>query len=1011
VQVFAFLLISSLISYAQTTGTIKGTVKDANGNPLSGATVALEGQRGGAFTDANGNYSLQAAAGTYTLVVTYVGQGAQRFPVTVTAGAATTQNAEMKEIADLSSVVIVGSRSRQPRSKLSTPVPVDVINAREIKQFAQADLSQMLTYVAPSFQSARQTISDGTDHIDPAGLRGLGPDQTLVLVNGKRRHTTALVNINGTVGRGSVGTDLNAIPAAAIERIEVLRDGAAAQYGSDAIAGVINVVLKKKYTGFNISGMLGKNITSMPYNGHVNINDGLNRQVDFSGGYGWKNGAYINLSGQWLKRDGSNRSGLDNIPLIYYGNAGALPPTSAVPAGVNPTDYYKWLMDLDRKKVSDRKYNLRNIVAGNSSANNLGTFLNAGFPIGTKAEAYFTAGASHRTGAASGFSRNPNSWSQQPVVANGDLYYTDGFLPEIHTTINDYSLIAGAKTSWGEWDVDLSNTIGQNTIKYHIENTGNASLPASNNVQTEFNAGKLSFLQNTVNLDVNRKFSVGTGTSFNLALGAEYRYEQYRIQEGEPNSWQDTSVGGRKFQPQTVPPYPGSATGYTPPGGPAVPGAQVFPGFRPSDATNAHRNIYAVYADGELQGSKYILGAAVRYETYKEFEASYDNVSGKLSGRYDISKSIGIRGSVNTGFRAPSLHQRYFQNTSTQFSGGVPLQALTANNYNPVVRNAFGIQELKPEKSYSFTAGVVGSIGKGLTFTIDAYFIRINDRIVLSTQFARSNGIVDSILKANSVIASVTALQFWTNAINTETRGIDIVVTERFKLGKGNATLSAAGNLNRNSVVGGLNTNSVIDDPKVNPSLTNPNANPANDLSAGLFDRQQKSRIEVAQPRSKINLTAGYDLRKWNLQLRTVRFGKVEYVHNLDANLKNPVSGAYFNDVGIGTDQTFSAKWTTDLVVTYKALTGLQVTVGANNLFDVYPDRIFIDPRNDPAAYYATPLTAGANKTTGGYNASRDASNRGRFLFTANQFGFNGRFLFARINVEVVEFAKTLKKR
>jgi iron complex outermembrane receptor protein len=1010
-SVLSFLLLSFLYSSAQNSGTLKGTVKDASGNPLSGASVALQGQRGGTITDANGNYLLQATAGTYTLVVSYVGQGTLRFPVQVIAGGVTTQDTAMKELSDLSSVVIVGSRSRQPRSKLSTPVPVDVINAREAKQFAQADLSQMLTYVTPSFQSARQTISDGTDHIDPAGLRGLGPDQTLVLVNGKRRHTTALVNINGTVGRGSVGTDLNAIPVAAIERIEVLRDGAAAQYGSDAIAGVINVVLKKNYTGFNISGMLGENVTSMPYNGHVNINDGLNRQIDFSGGYGWKNGAYINLSGQWLKRDGSNRSGLDNIPLIYYGNAGALPPTTAIPPGVTPADYYHWLIDLDRKKVSDRKYSLRNIVAGNSSANNLGTFLNAGFPISPKAEAYFTAGISHRTGAASGFSRNPNSWSQQPVKANGDLYYADGFLPEIHTTINDYSLIAGAKTSWGVWDVDLSNTIGQNTIHYNIENTGNASLPASDNVQTEFDAGKLSFLQNTVNLDVNRKFSLGTGTSFNLALGAEYRYEQYRIRAGEPNSWQDTSTGGRQFQPQTVPPYPGSATGYTPAGGPGVPGAQVFPGFRPSDATNAHRNIYAVYADGELQGNKYILGAAVRYETYKEFEASYDNVSGKLSGRYDISKGIAVRGSVSTGFRAPSLHQRYFQNTSTQFTGGVPLQALTANNYSPVVRNAFGIKELTPEKSYSFTAGVVGTLFPGFTFTVDAYFIRINDRIVLSTQFARSNGIVDSILKANAVSSSISALQFWTNAINTETKGIDIVVTERFKLGKGTITLAAAANVNRNSVVGGLNTNSVIDDPKVNPSLGNPNANPANDLSLALFDRQQRSRIEVAQPRSKVNLTAGYDLPKWNLQVRAVRFGKVEYVHNLDANIKNPVSGAYFNDVGIGTDQTFGAKWTTDVVVTYKAMTGLQLTIGANNVFDVYPDRIFIDPRNDPSAYYTTPLTTGANKTVGGYNASRDASNRGRFLFTANQFGFNGRFLFARINLDIVPFSKGLKKK
>ncbi|MBC7848857.1 MAG: TonB-dependent receptor, partial [Chitinophagaceae bacterium] len=299
-----------LSSFAQTSGTIKGNVKDVNGNPLSSASVTLEGQRGGTLTDASGNYSLKVKPGSYTVVITYVGATTQQFQVTVGEGATVEQNATVNVTADLTDIVIIGSRSRQPRSKLNTVVPVDVINAREVKQFAQADVSQLLTYVAPSFQSARQVISDGTDHIDPAGLRGLGPDQTLVLLNGKRRHNTALVNINGTVGRGSVGTDLNTIPVAAIERIEVLRDGAAAQYGSDAIAGVINIVLKKNYKGLNVSGMIGQNFTSMPYNGGTKINDGLNRQFDFSGGWGWNNGAYINASGQWLKRDGSNRSGL-----------------------------------------------------------------------------------------------------------------------------------------------------------------------------------------------------------------------------------------------------------------------------------------------------------------------------------------------------------------------------------------------------------------------------------------------------------------------------------------------------------------------------------------------------------------------------------------------------------------------------------------------------------------------------------------------------------------------------
>src|SRR3954463_6406719 len=360
---FAYIsLLLAQFSFAQT-ATIKGTVRDANGNPLSGASVTAEGQKGGALSDANGNYSFKVQPGAINLIISYVGQTPKRYSLNVSAGENVTQNADLNEISDLSGVVVLGSRSRVARSKLSTPVPVDVIQSRELKQFPQADLAQALTYTAPSFQSSRQTVSDGTDHIDPAGLRGLGPDQTLVLLNGKRRHNTALVNINGTVGRGSVGTDLNTIPMAAIERIEVLRDGAAAQYGSDAIAGVINIVLKKNYNGLSFSGMVGQYFTNMPYNGGQDIHDGLNRQVDFTWGLtGKKQNQYVVLSGQWLKRDATNRSGNDNIPLLYLGNGGAFPATQA---GVNATDYRRWLITYDDSVSKSRGYDRHNIVAGN----------------------------------------------------------------------------------------------------------------------------------------------------------------------------------------------------------------------------------------------------------------------------------------------------------------------------------------------------------------------------------------------------------------------------------------------------------------------------------------------------------------------------------------------------------------------------------------------------------------------------------------------------------------------
>ncbi len=1004
-----FVLLFCITAFAQAqTGTVKGTVKDANGNPLNGATVTVEGQSRGTTTDPNGGYSLKLPSGSYTLLITFVGQAPQKINVTVKPGVVTEQDASLTAQADLGAIQVVGSRSKLPRTIISTPVPVDVISIKETKAFAQADITQMLTYAAPSFQSARQTVSDGTDHIDPAGLRGLGPDQTLVLLNGKRRHNTALVNINGTVGRGSVGTDLNAIPAAAIERIEVLRDGAAAQYGSDAIAGVINIVLKRKYKGLNLSAMAGENVTTLPYAGGIKINDGRNTQLDFSAGTSGKMG-FINVGAQWLIRDRSNRSGNDNIPLVYYGNGGAFPATQA---GVDPTAYRRFLIDADKQFAQSRGYDRHNLFAGNSYSNNLGMFINSGINLSAKTEAYLTLGTSHRKGFATGFSRNPNSVAQQPVRDGGSNYYEDGFLPEIHTTINDASIIAGVKSKIGIWDIDVSNTFGKNSIGFNIENTGNASTPGIlGNTQTQFDAGKLSFTQNTVNADLSRKFTLSNGGELNFATGTEFRSEKFRITAGEPNSYNN---GGRIGTVGFIPSFPGT-TGTSATSGTnvvAASGSQVFPGFQPGDETNAKRNIYAGYADLEYSMGKLLLGLAGRFESYKESKVTYNGTGFKFTGRYEVAKDAAIRGSVSTGFRAPSLHQRYFQNTSTQFVNGFPSNALTANNDNPIVRNAFGIQELKPEKSVSFTLGFVAKFGNGFTATVDGYMINIKDRIVLSTQFTRSNPLVAAILTANNVSSSINALQFWTNAIDTKTKGIDVVLTKRFKLGNGAGSIALAANFNDNKVDGGIKTNSVIDDAVNNPSRTDPTRNPANDLSIALFDRVQKSRIEVAQPRSKFNATFSYSLKRFDFLVRAVRFGETVLLSAIDPAAVNG-AGVYWNDVALGADQTFKAKITTDLVVTCRLNSAVSVAVGANNLFDVYPDRLFLDPRNDQQAVYANPIQSalGTTKTTGGYSAGRDLTNRGRFLFGSNQFGSNGRFLFARVNLDISQFKNSFKKK
>ncbi len=632
------------MKYAQVSGTV---VNDKTGEALEGAVISIKGKQRKAVTAGGGRFVIEAqpgdilvisSLGYITLEVTVTSQ--TEYPVKLVAA-----EASMTEIT-------VGSRLRNSRVKLSTAVPVDVFRTKDVEALAQSDLSQILTYAAPSFQSNRQTVSDGTDHIDPASLRGLGPDQTLVLINGKRRHNTALVNINGTVGRGSVGTDLNAIPVAAIERIEVLRDGAAAQYGSDAIAGVINVVLKKNYKGFTLTGNYGSNITTQKIVSPQNLQpiqkqimDGVNQQIDFDWGVTGKKNSYLNVSGQWLQRGLSNRGGLDNSPLLYFGNAALGTAPAALTTNAQKIDYYQWLMNADAAKANQRGFDRRDMIYGNSYSNNYLAFVNAGTRISAHSGLYLTFGWGHREGDATGNYRLPSALGQQPVKADGSLYYPDGFLPHIAPKIDDISLITGMNSKLGKWDVDISNTIGRNAFHFFVNGSGNASLAATDNVQTSFDAGKLSFLQNTTNLDLSRKYDLkNTGDYFNLALGAEYRYEKFVIKEGEPASYilgSRTTSGTQGLTPV----YPGTGLSYTLPAAAATaPGAQVFPGFGISDAVNAHRSVFASYVDGELQLGKLTLGTALRFESYAEQTGDhYQKLSGKLSARYEFTDGFALR--------------------------------------------------------------------------------------------------------------------------------------------------------------------------------------------------------------------------------------------------------------------------------------------------------------------------------------------------------------------------------
>jgi iron complex outermembrane recepter protein len=969
----------SLISIAAALAqkTITGTVTDAESNEaLVGAAVTVKGTSKGAITDVDGKYSIDAPDNATTLVFSFVGYTSKEVAI----GISSQINVILGTGLELNNVVVIGSRA-PGRTNTQSAVAVDVITPKELKGFSQVDVGQILNYVAPSFNSNRQTVADGTDHVDPASLRGLGPDQVLVLVNGRRRHTSALVNINGTVGRGSVGTDMNVIPVAAIERIEVLRDGAAAQYGSDAIAGVINVVLKKDMDGLAASLTTGMNVTNMKYTapniaGGVtdykeSLNDGTVVQLDLMKGIKLGENGHLMIAGQYNDRGKTNRSGIDNIPTTYLGSNGGFPTT---PTGQDATVFRNGLIAADGAIEKTNNYDRHNMVFGNSSAQNIGLFVDGGVKVGEKSEVYFSGGVTYRKGEGYGNYRVPVARNQQPLKADGSLFYPNGFLPGIRSAINDQSVMAGFKTSLGEWKLDISNTFGANAFQFEVFNSGNASLANVDAQPNTFDAGKLKFSQNTTDLDISRVFEkVGFVSNLSTAFGASYRNDNYQIIAGEKNSY---FGDGR-----TVPTASLTAGGVAQGTAVAAPGAQVFPGYQPSNEVNKSRNSLGVYADfeGEL-ANRFLLGLAGRYENFSDFGS---NFSWKASGRLKITDNIALRGSASTGFRAPSLQQRYFQNTSTQFVSGLPSNTLTVNNDDPIARTVIGVDALRPETSFSTSVGVTAKISSAFSITVDAYQIDIKDRIVYSGAFSR--GILGF---AATDYIGVNNVNFFANAANTKTQGIDIVATSKVPVGKGLINITAALNFNKNDVVD-INSTTVINDPAKN----DPTKSPDTWFKNLLFDRQQQSRIEVWQPKNKVNLSLSYAINKLGVTLRVVRFGESQYVHNLDTEAKK-ADGTFWNTAFARDasgkaliEQTFSPVFITDLVFSYGISDQFNISVGANNLLDVYPDQIYIDPRNAKGSI--------------DYTAGRDASNRGRLLFQPNQGGYNGRFLFARLTYSI----------
>ena len=847
--------------------------------------------------------------------------------------------------AEATDTIIVTGTRRVDRVVTDSPVPVDVITATALQNSGSTETNRLLRDLVPSFNFPQPSVTDGTDVIRPASLRGLGPDQTLVLVNGKRRHMSALLNINGSVGRGTQAVDINFIPSAALSRVEVLRDGAAAQYGSDAIAGVINFQLNDARSGARFAATYGGYVTSMSgvnevtglilANGQptlaadgtlavadtgkkLRVNDG--NVLTLSSNFGLPVGAegFVNITVEYRDRDDTNRTGYDRRQ--QFDRQGGLFQTAR-----------------------EDGFNRRSHRYGDPKTEDINVFLNAGIPLDDRVEAYFFGGYGERDGESAGFYRR--SLDARNVLA----VYPEGFLPLITTKSKDFSLTGGLRGQFGAWNWDLSMQYGENKVAYTIINTINASLGAAS--PNEFDSGGLTYTQWINNLDVSRELDLLTRST--LSFGVEYRRETYRVRAGELDSYRSGGVTQNANNPNNP-----SLLG-------AAPGSQVFPGFQPIiggervTGTNAREN-FSGYAELDVDIiENWNVQLAGRYENYSDFGSDWN---WKAASRFAITDWVAVRGAISTGFRAPGVAQQFFAASATNNIIGIGLvDSVTLPVGNPVAQ-ALGSSPLQPETAVNWSVGTVVTPGSGFTFSFDYYQIDIDDRIVLTenlsaTRDALGNpsgsnpGRAIATILNNAGFNTISAARFFINGIDTRTKGFDAIANYRFDVGaEGRIGLTAGYNWNKTEITGRNDAPGALNQV---PGVV-------------LFGRLESLRIEQGQPRDKINLGLDYDQKWFGMTLRGNRFGKT----------LSPGSDA-FNDLQL------RAAWVVDAEVRVQPVQGLEIAFGANNVFDQYPTVNNTGRGTDPVT------GAGRNYDTTNY-----------FFPYSNfsPFGFNGRFLYGRVS-------------
>ena len=910
-------------------GTIRGRVADTSGTPVADALVWVEATALRAMSNATGEYVIAAVpAGPVTVRVRRIGfvDIAPAARVTVIAGQTAQQDFTLRSVANTLAPIVVGSRATHTAAD-ELAVPVDVFTPEMIRSQGTTETAQILAQLAPSVNFPRQSVSDASDIVRPFTMRGLSADHTLVLLNGKRRHRTAVIHYYGAgQAAGSSGVDMNAFPASAIERLEVLRDGAAAQYGSDAIAGVVNVVLKEGAFAPFFSVDLGEYMTSednpaaLPSNGDRPSFPRDGRTIDVNGGWGFPLGqGSVSLFAEYRDRDPTNRAGPDSEPM-FGGDADEVVNGDLV-AKNNPIP-------------------MPNHHWGDGASKDLMTFATLRLPFGATGAngLYAFGGYSRREGTGMGYFRAPSSERSWLAI------YPNGFLPTFAPDVVDLSAVVGARGMAAGWSYDLGVTFGHNGFEYNLANTLNASLgpclgtpcaPGQDGVlgnaddpgipnQTSFFAGELRLSEGIFSADVKREYEVGLASPLNVAIGAAYRRENYEILAGERASY----ING--FHPASD-------------GGIAISGSQVFPGFRPEDAVEADRSNVGVYVD--LEGDlvpRVLANVAARFENYTDFGSK---LTGKLAMRFQPSSAITLRSAVSTGFRAPSLNQSFYSSVVTNFKPDEITNAPVAFEtgifpVNSREARALGARDLKAESSRNFSAGLAISPTETFTFTADFFLVDVDDRIVLTGYLDSPE--VAAILRG--VGSRAEAGQYFTNAVDTRTRGIDVTADYRVPTTSGEFGLAAAFNYTKTTI------------PNECCIPLPPELQGTGEELIGRYDEGGLLAMTQERPKWRSTVTGQYRHGVLNGLVRYSYYGK--YTSSLYSYSGDDVA-------------TYGAKGLFDVELGYTAARVFRIALGARNLFDTYPDRMSYNNGFDIFPYPP-----------------------------ASPFGYNGRFVYTRVEVD-----------